>query len=127
MAARAVDQFCIFSLIRCADFENVLRQHFGEADDRIQGRAELVTYGGDEADSVRIRPLRFEPSHLKCVFLSLSLTDVTEDGNNIFAASFASSQLAFERPALHFGPHKSAGAPRPVISLDAKLKRAHIA
>src|SRR5262245_1378323 len=120
MAARIVDQFRIFNLIRCADLDNALRQHFGEADDRIQGRAELVTYRGDNAASVRICPLGFEPNHLKRIVLSLSLTDIAENGNNLLACSFMSTGLAFERPAPHFDPDKSAGAPRPVTSLNAK-------
>ena len=72
MAARTVDQFHILDLVRCADFERSVRQHLGEADDRVQGRAKLVTYGGREATSVRTRPLGFESSRPKRVFLALS-------------------------------------------------------
>src|SRR5262245_55790886 len=98
MAARIVDQFRIFNLIRCADLENGLRQHFGESDDRVQGRAELVTYDGHEAAPVRIRPLSFESGRLKRVVLSFSLTNITEDGDNILACFLLPAGLTLNRP-----------------------------
>src|SRR6187551_3879671 len=117
MAARTVYQFCIFDLVRRADFDSAVCQHFGEADDRVQRRAKLVTYGGDEAASVRTRPLEFKPGRFKHVFVRLSLTDIAEDRNDILVCLFMSGRYAFERLAPHFDPNELAGASGSNISL----------
>ena len=85
-----------------------------------------MTYGGDEAASVRTRPLGFESGRLKRVFVGLSLTDIAEDRNDILVCFFMSGRYAFERPAPHFDPNELAGASRSDIPLDTKFKRAHV-
>lgn len=95
MAARTVYQFRIFDLVRCADFESTVRQHIGESDDRVQGRAEFVTYGGDEVASGGTRPLGFGSGRFERFFLGLSLTDIAEDRNDILVCFLTSGWRVF--------------------------------
>src|SRR4029079_2360533 len=126
MADRTIDQFCIFELVRCADLESAVRQHIGEPDNRVERRAELVTYGADEATPGRAPPLGFEAGRLQGLFLGLSRTNIAEDRDDISLNFFTPGRYAFQGPAPHFNPDKLASTARAHISLDTKFKRAFV-
>ena len=63
----------------------LLGQHFGEADDGVERRAQFMAHGGEEAALGRVRALGFRARLFERLLLLLALGDVAHDGDD-FAA-----------------------------------------
>src|SRR5690242_18196991 len=77
MLARRLDDVCIFTnLVRILRRELFVAEHLGEADDRVQGRAQLVTDIGEEAVLPYIGALGLGAGELEFLLVQLGARDV---------------------------------------------------
>ncbi len=104
-----VDQMGIFVPSLGADQQRVfLRQHFREADDGIERRAQLVAHGGEEVALGGVRALGLGAGVLDRLLLRLALGGVAHDRHDL--AVMAVVALADgERTAAHLDPDELGG------------------
>ena len=89
MAARFVDQAGIFQIARRTDGpEHLVRHHFGEADDGVQGRAQLVAHIGEEARLGLVGLLGHVASVDQFALMGLALGDVARHRDDIGGPAF---------------------------------------
>ncbi len=84
MLAGIVDQLRVFPAARRIQHQRVfLHDHFGEADDGVERRAQFVAHGGEEAGLGRIRLLGGGARQIERLFLHLSVGDVAHHGDDL--------------------------------------------
>ena len=106
MIAGIVDQPGIFVAPLGVEHQRrFLHQHFGEADDGIERRAQFVAHGGEEAALRGIGALGLGARVLERLLLLLALGDVAQHRDDFAAVRVAGIGAGlFERPAAHLDP-----------------------
>ena len=106
MIAGIVDQAGIFVAALGVDHQRrFLLQHFGEADDGVERRAQFVAHGGEEAALGGIGALGLGAGVFKRLLLQLAPGDVAQHRDDFATAVGAGIGAGLlERPAAHLDP-----------------------
>ena len=96
MMAGAVDQVGIFLPPLGADHQRaLLHQHFGEADDGVERRAQFVAHGREEAALCGVRPFGFRARLFEHLLLHLALGGVAHDRDDLAVVAVAAFARAW--------------------------------
>ena len=83
MVARLVDEVGVFvAPVGGEPHLGLVHQHFGEADDDIERRAQLVTHGGNEAALGIVGAFSLGAGIFEALLLRLAISDVTHHGDD---------------------------------------------
>ena len=119
MLPEIVDQLRIFAPPRGVQHQRLfVHDHLGEADDRVQRRAQLMAHGSEETRLCSIRGLGCSARENECLLLQLAVGDVAHDGDNLEFGSVRRMRRRLEGPATHLDPDEVDRAVR--AALDAR-------
>ena len=96
--------------------------HFGEADDRIQRRAQFMAHDGEETRLGGVRCFRGTARKFKRLLLELALRDVTHRGDDLGFARDRHGRGSIQRPAAHLDPDEIGGPVRTIFSIPFQAK-----
>ena len=105
MLAGIVDQLGIFLAARRIQHQRVfLNDHFGEADDGVERRAQFVAHGGEKAALGRVGLLGGGARQIERLFLDFAVGDVAHHGDDLGFGRSRRLRRLLQRPATHLDP-----------------------
>ena len=122
MLAGIVDQLSVFLAPRGIQHQCVfLHDHFGETDDGIERRAQLVAHGGEEAALGDVGLFGGGARQIKGLFLNLTVGDVAHDSHHLGLCRSLGAGRPTERPAAHFDPDEIDRVVRAVLTVTRPI------